>query len=64
MSTDSDYIMHGAQKLYFNINFNKLTFQVFDRKVDCLNVDDNPLFAYDYEKWPIISTLLDCDYIK
>ena len=64
MSTDSDYIMHGVQKLYFNINFNKLTFQVFDRKVDCLNVDDNPLFAYDYEKWPIISALLGCDYIK
>ena len=56
--------MRGAEKLHFNVNFDKLTFQVFDRKVDCLNVADNPLFAHDCDKWSTIGVLLGCDYIK
>ena len=64
MSTDGDCIIHGVERLYFNVNFDTSTFQVFNRKVDYLNTVENPLFAYDCNKWPIIGILLGCDYIK
>ena len=64
MSTDGDCTTHGAEKLCFKVNFDKLTFQVFDRKVDCLSAAENPLFVRDCDEWPTTGILLGCDCVK
>ena len=57
-------VVLGAKKLYFNVNFNSETFQVYDKSVDCAKVDDNPLFLHESKKWPLIASLLGNDYVK
>ena len=64
MSTDGDCIVLGAEKLYFNVNFNTETFQIYEKSVDILCVEKNPLFKYKSKNWPLIASLLGNDYVK
>ena len=64
MSNDGDCIVLRVGKLYFNIDFNAEKFQVYDKSLDITKVDENPLFAYESHKWPLISSLLGNNYVK
>ena len=64
ISKDGDCVILGAEKVYFNVNFNWSTFKVYDKCVNILNVQSNPLFKYDSAHWPIIGVLHGCDYLK
>ena len=55
MLKDGDCVILGAEKMYFNVNFNQLTFKVYGKRVNILNVQSNLLFKYDSAYWPIIS---------
>ena len=64
MSIDGDCIVLGATKLCFNVNFNSEMFQVYEKSIDTLDTQKNPLFQYESSKWPLIASLLGNDYIK
>ena len=55
ISKDGDCVILGAEKVYFNANFNQSTFKVYDKRINILNVQSNLLFKYDSAHWPIIS---------
>ena len=56
--------MLGVRKLYFNLDFNTENFQVYNKSIDITKVDKNSLFAYESNKWPLISSLMGNDYVK
>jgi len=64
MSIDGDCIVLGARKLCFNVNFNSEMFQVYEKSIDTLDTQKNPLFQHESSKWPLIASLLGNDYIK
>ena len=47
LSTDGDCVILGVKKSYFNVNFNNETFQCYERAVDMMNKERNPMFKYD-----------------
>ena len=63
MSTDGDCIILGAKKVYYNVNFNNHTFNLYDIEIEVKEKELNPLFKYDVDKWSLIASLLGCDYV-
>ena len=64
MSTDGDFVVLGAKKLCFNVNFRDETFQLCHRTIDAMSDDENPLLKHELHKWPLTSSLLGNDCMK
>ena len=63
ISVDGDYIILGARKMHFKVNFDNETFSAYTKEEDMNQKDANLLFACDADLWYLIVGLLRCDYV-
>ena len=64
MFIDGDCVVLSVRVLHYDKNFKEHALKFYNKEIDAIDTENNPLFRHKEDKWPIIEAMLGCDCLK